>query len=88
MEEVEPPGRGGAAGSGARPPAPTPLRCLSLGGDTKSSRSEPSAWRRCPTGSAERGGQVGRLPKGRAGSRGAGADAAFPAPAPQPAARV
>lgn len=63
-------GGGGAAGErrcrGRRSPAsrPHPFRCPSLGGDTKSSLLEPSAWRRCPTGSAEGARAGGPPPEG------------------------
>ncbi|XP_004858491.2 E3 ubiquitin-protein ligase RNF152 isoform X1 [Heterocephalus glaber] len=63
-------GRGWSRRRGAVPREPSPafhphpLRCLILGGDTKSSRAVPSAWRRCPTGDTEGRGQVGAQPGG------------------------
>ncbi|KAF7486001.1 Hypothetical predicted protein [Marmota monax] len=84
-EEVEPPGRGGAAGAEPSLPPP-PLRCLSVGGDTKSSRSVPSAWRRCPTGDAEGGRAGGAPPEGPGGELGCRRRRRAARAAPQPAA--
>lgn len=80
-EGVEPPGR--AVPRGAEPSlSPHPLWCRSLS-DTKSSRSVPSAWRRCPTANAE-GGRAGGGAARRAGpgAAAAGAAAALSASAP------
>ncbi|XP_020950865.1 E3 ubiquitin-protein ligase RNF152 isoform X2 [Sus scrofa] len=69
-EEVEPPGRGGAAGGGARPPAPT-----HFGARVWAVTQKAPSWSQAPGGGVRPGarrapGQVGRLPRGRAGSWG------------------
>lgn len=67
---MEPPGRGGAAGGGARPPAPT-----HFGARVWAVTQKAPSWSQAPGGGVRPGarrapGQVGRLPRGRAGSWG------------------
>lgn len=75
--------RGGAVPREQSPASrPHPLRCLSLGSDTKSSRSVPSAWRRCPSDRGRGGRRAGGGAARRAGP-GAGLQA-LPAPPRSP----
>lgn len=70
LEEVEPPGRGGAAGSGARPPAPTPFGALVWAVTQKAPARSRAPGGGVRPGARRAAGQVGRVPKGRAGSWG------------------
>lgn len=67
---MEPPGRGGAAGSGARPPAPTPFGALVWAVTQKAPARSRAPGGGVRPGARRAAGQVGRVPKGRAGSWG------------------